>query len=91
MDRDCNKCINHISVSSICSKWNCEMETLEEHDKKVRARAFEEVYNRIDEGVCYLCEHRDMDNLCYKKCNEEDWEKETIMKWLKEQIDDHNN
>lgn len=34
MDRECNKCIYHISGS--CSRWNCEgTETLEHHDRKL--------------------------------------------------------
>ena len=33
MERNCEKCIYHISGS--CSKWDCEMTTLEDYRKKV--------------------------------------------------------
>ena len=46
MDRDCTKCIHHISGS--CSVWDCEMETLEEHDAKVRADAIDDAIHHLD-------------------------------------------
>lgn len=33
MERNCQKCIHHISGS--CCKWNCEMQTLEDYRNKV--------------------------------------------------------
>lgn len=45
MDRECNKCIHHTGGS--CSSFECNMQTLEEHDKEVRAKAIEEYAERI--------------------------------------------
>lgn len=33
MERNCQKCIHHIS--GLCSKWECEMTTLEDYRNKV--------------------------------------------------------
>lgn len=33
MERDCNKCVHHISGS--CDAWECHMETLEDYRGKV--------------------------------------------------------
>ena len=33
MERDCKKCIHHIS--GVCDAWNCKMETLEDYREKV--------------------------------------------------------
>lgn len=61
------------------------IDELKNHDAKVRAEVIEEVYDRIDEGVCLMCEHRHEDYKCINDCNKNGWERETIMKWLKEQ------
>lgn len=33
MERNCQKCIHHIS--GLCCKWDCEMQTLEDYRNKV--------------------------------------------------------
>lgn len=33
MERNCQRCIHHIS--GLCSKWDCEMQTLEDYKDKV--------------------------------------------------------
>ena len=33
MERNCKKCIHHIS--GVCDAWNCKMETLEDYRAKV--------------------------------------------------------
>ena len=43
MNRNCQKCIHHIS--GLCSKWECEMQTLEDYRNKV-----------IDEFLKKICE-----------------------------------
>lgn len=53
MNRDCSKCIHNIGGGG-CKKWDCEMETLAEHDKKIRADAIDEVEDKaiwIQEGL----------------------------------------
>lgn len=42
-ERNCQKCIHHIS--GLCSKWDCEMQTLEDYRNKA-----------IDEFVKKICE-----------------------------------
>lgn len=39
MERDCKKCIHHISGA--CSAWECNMETLEDYRNKVIDEAME--------------------------------------------------
>jgi len=53
--------------------------------EKGRKEAFEEVYNKMDEGVCHICEYYLEDHKCIKECNKHGWERKAIMKWLKEQ------
>lgn len=47
MDRNCNKCIHH--TSGLCSKWDCEMTTLEDYRDKV----IDEFAERIKELFKY--------------------------------------
>lgn len=53
--RDCNKCIHHISGS--CDAWECDMQTLEEHDKQIRANAIDEFVKSLYK----IGEHREFD------------------------------
>ena len=41
MERDCENCVYH--TSNGCSKWNCQFETLAEHDKQIRAEVIDEI------------------------------------------------
>lgn len=50
-----------------------------EHDKQIRAEVIDELYNKIDEGVCDICEHKDFESDCFKTCN---FEVENAKKWL---------
>lgn len=52
---------------------------LEEHDKQIRAEVIEELYNKIDEGVCDICEYQNFDGGCFKTCT---FEMENAKKWL---------
>jgi len=54
-----------------------------------KAEAFEEVYNRIDEGVCEMCEHDSP--TCHEKCWCENWNLETLFKWLDKKRKEHSN
>lgn len=53
MDRNCNKCIHHISGQ--CCKWDCEMETLDDFRNKVidefaevlRLKCLDNVYKEV--------------------------------------------
>ena len=50
-----------------------------EHDKKIKAEVIDELYNKIDEGVCDICEHKDFECDCFKTCK---FEVENAKKWL---------
>lgn len=64
-------------------------ETLANYNKEIRAKVIEEILNKIDEGVCELCEHASEDHTCYKWCknndDKADYERDTFVEWLKEQ------
>lgn len=47
--------------------------------EQIRAEVIEEIYNKIDEGVCDICEHKDFENDCFRMCN---YEVENAKKWL---------
>ena len=47
--------------------------------KQGRADIIDELYNKIDEGVCDICEHKDFESDCFKTCN---FELENAKKWL---------
>lgn len=51
MERNCQKCIHHIS--GLCSKWNCEMQTLEDYRNKVIDEFAEEIAFGIYESVIW--------------------------------------
>ena len=44
-----------------------------------RADIIDELYNKIDEGVCDICEHKDFESDCFKTCK---FEVENAKKWL---------
>lgn len=44
MERNCQKCIHHIS--GLCSKWECEMTTLEDYRDKVIDEFASELANK---------------------------------------------
>lgn len=52
---------------------------LAEHDKQIRAEVIDKIYNKIDEGVCDICDHKDFEADCFKTCN---FEVENAKKWL---------
>jgi len=47
MDRDCINCIHNIGGG--CKKWDCEMETLADHDKQIRADVIDECIQAIED------------------------------------------
>lgn len=50
-----------------------------EHDRQIRAEVIDKIYNKIDEGVCDICEHKDFESDCFKTCN---FEVENAKKWI---------
>lgn len=54
MERNCQKCIHHISGS--CCKWDCEMQTLEDYRNKVIDEFAETLNKKISE---FVLEHKD--------------------------------
>lgn len=73
-------------VTWIDSKSMTVLVDIRERDKEIRKEAFVEIYNKIEEGMCHECEHKE--ERCFKKCGDEGWEKETILKWLEGKIND---
>lgn len=55
-ERNCQKCIHHISGS--CSKWECEMQTLEDYRNKVIDEFAEKLYRKIADSN--LNQYKDM-------------------------------
>lgn len=53
--------------------------------EKGRADAFEDACDRIEEGVCHICEFYDMDAKCVNSCSSNNRELDAFIKWLKEQ------
>lgn len=45
MERDCNKCVHHISGS--CDAWECHMETLEDYRGKVIDETCLKIFNHL--------------------------------------------
>ena len=74
---------NKISVQyneyNICQVTRDCMEMLFDLYQQCRADIIDELYNKIDEGVCDICEHKDFKNDCFKTCN---FEVENAKKWL---------
>lgn len=58
--------------------------------REVRKDVLSEVYNRLDEGVCDVCEHRSEDDKCFKYCKRNDdfidYELDAFKKWLANEI-----
>lgn len=52
---------------------------LVEWEKQIRADVIDELYNKLDEGVCDICEHKDFDDKCYLNCRHE---VENAKRWL---------
>lgn len=58
MDRECNKCIHHSGGS--CSSFECNMQTLEEHDKEVRGKAIEEFAKKANDRIAeFILNHQE--------------------------------
>lgn len=51
--------------------------------KQGKVDAFEDVLDRLDEGVCEYCEHGS--EKCFKICAKNGYEMEALKIWLKEQ------
>lgn len=75
MERNCQKCIHHIS--GLCSKWDCEMTTLEDYRNKV-----------IDEFAEVLKEEYVFDSICRDDVSKYEYENkiDRIVKQMKEGI-----
>ncbi len=56
---------------------------------QIRKQVYQEVYNRIDEGVCHMCKFCTVD--CHKTCNELQHEKLTLMDWLDGKVKEQSN
>ena len=70
----CGKCEDMID----CDNCFFQKEAKELYGQ-IRAKVIEELYNKIDEGVCDICEHKDFESDCFKTCN---FEVENAKKWL---------
>lgn len=46
MDRNCDDCIYHIGGE--CSKWECEFQTLADHDKQISDEVIDVVENFVN-------------------------------------------
>ena len=64
-------------------KW--EQMLIDLGKREGRAEAIEEIYNKIDEGVCDICEHKDFDDKCYLNCRHEVENAKSWLLALKEQ------
>ena len=53
MERNCQKCIHHIS--GLCCKWECEMQTLEDYRNKVIDEFAEMLKEKYEEHNFDLC------------------------------------
>ena len=74
-----NACINDCRFIG-CTQCNEKLnEWFDEYDKQIRADIIDELYNKIDEGVCDICEHKDFESDCFKTCK---FEVENAKKWL---------
>lgn len=61
-------------------EWKAKIDT-SVHDKQIRTDMIEELYNKLDEGVCDMCEHKAFDDKCYLNCRHE---VENAKRWLLE-------
>ena len=73
-------------IENNIAKANCNKLNIGEYEEKqkqiykqIRADIIDELYNKIDEGVCDICEHKDFESDCFKTCK---FEVENAKKWL---------
>ena len=64
---------------NICQITKECLEMLLDLYQQGRTDIIDELYNKIDEGVCDICEHKDFENDCFKTCK---FEVENAKKWL---------
>ena len=64
----------------ICECDKCNIEDISQRIvNDIRAEVIDELYNKIDEDVCDICEHKNFESDCFKTCN---FEVENAKKWL---------
>lgn len=73
-------------MDKIIELYQSQIDEMIENAKK---EAYQEVYDQMDEGVCEFCSHNG-EPRCFVTCSGYDYEKETIMKWLKEKAGEKN-
>ena len=64
---------------NVCKATKECIEMLLDLYQQGRADIIDELYNKIDEGVCDICEHKDFESDCFKTCK---FEVENAKKWL---------
>ena len=64
---------------NVCQATKECIEILIDLYQQGRADIIDELYNKIDEGVCDICEHKDFESDCFKTCK---FEVENAKKWL---------
>ena len=64
---------------NVCQATKECIEMLIDLYQQGRADIIDELYNKIDEGVCDICEHKDFESDCFKTCK---FEVENAKKWL---------
>ena len=64
---------------NVCKVTKECLEMLLDLYQQGRADIIDELYNKIDEGVCDICEHKDFERDCFKTCK---FEVENAKKWL---------
>lgn len=66
-ERNCQKCIHHIS--GLCSKWDCEMQTLEDYRDKVIDEFTTTLIPRLTDAI-YQKDMESMTNLINEIANQ---------------------
>ena len=74
-----NKIYVQYDSHNICQITKECLEMLLDLYQQSRADIIDELYNKIDEGVCDICEHKDFESDCFKTCK---FEVENAKKWL---------
>ena len=74
-----NKIYAQYDDHNICQITKECLEMLLDLYQQGRADIIDELYNKIDEGVCDICEHKDFESDCFKTCK---FEVENAKKWL---------
>ena len=77
--------IDELELYNLIAKYPNTKDLVNVVYEQGKADGLSMAYDQIDEGVCHICEHYIEDHKCIKECNENGWERETFMKWLKEQ------